>query len=290
MSDLFNAFEMSPVPAPAEDARPPEPFRGIYGMPMFVTVPTRDLEGSAEFWAEGFGFFTLFDIPGKLVHLRRWAFQDVLLVPAGDESVPADGNAAPAASAASSTPEIAGIPRVAVSFSCVLSQIETIAETCDRLIPGCVRGPRTEIGPLPARDRSDSARPTRRRDAHDELEGESRMPHLRTSGEQQPRGSTTDLDTESDRSRAEVRPISTRRATDLDASFDRSRRGSGPISTRVSTDFDAEADRSRCGNGPISAFVALGSIYGDSRVHRGPAQEDRPRPPLAAGREPRGRR
>ena len=151
MSDLFNAFEMSPVPAPAEDARPPEPFRGIYGMPMFVTVPTRDLEGSAEFWAEGFGFFTLFDIPGKLVHLRRWAFQDVLLVPAGDESVPADGNAAPAASAASSTPEkpgvsgVSGISGVAVSFSCVLSQIETIAETCDRLIPGCVRGPRSTL-------------------------------------------------------------------------------------------------------------------------------------------------
>lgn len=145
MSDFFNAFEMSPVPAPAEDARPPEPFRGIYGMPMFVTVPTRDLEGSAEFWAEAFGFFTLFDIPGKLVHLRRWAFQDVLLVPAGDESAPADGNAAPAASATSSTPEIAGIPRVAVSFSCVLSQIETIAETCDRLIPGCVRGPRSTL-------------------------------------------------------------------------------------------------------------------------------------------------
>ena len=150
MSDFFNAFEMSPVPAPAEDARPPEPFRGIYGMPMFVTVPTRDLEGSAEFWAEAFGFFTLFDIPGKLVHLRRWAFQDVLLVPAGDESAPADGNAAPAASAASSTPEK---PGVTVSFSCVLSQIETIAETCERLIPGCVRGPEALFG-TPSRSRS----------------------------------------------------------------------------------------------------------------------------------------
>ena len=40
----FNAFEMSPVPAPSEDAQPPEPFRGIYGMPMFVTVPTSDLD------------------------------------------------------------------------------------------------------------------------------------------------------------------------------------------------------------------------------------------------------
>ena len=36
--------------------------------------------------------------------------------------------------------------------------------------------PHTEIGPLPARDRSDSARPTRRRDAHDELESEGHMP------------------------------------------------------------------------------------------------------------------
>ena len=104
---------------------------------------------------------------------------------------------------------------------------------------------RTEFGPLPARDRSDSARPTRRRDAHDELEGESRMPHLRTSGEQQPRGSTTDLDTESDRSRAEVRPISTRVSTDLGAEADRSRREFRPISTRKRTDLGAELDRSR---------------------------------------------
>ena len=42
----FNAFEMSPVPTPSKDAQPPEPFHGIYGMPMFVTVPTSDLS----FW------------------------------------------------------------------------------------------------------------------------------------------------------------------------------------------------------------------------------------------------
>jgi hypothetical protein len=43
MSNYYNAFEMSPVPAPGVDAVAPEPFRGIYGMPVFVTVPTRDL-------------------------------------------------------------------------------------------------------------------------------------------------------------------------------------------------------------------------------------------------------
>jgi len=83
--------------------------------------------------------------------------------------------------------------------------------------------PHTEIGPLPARDRSNSARPTRRRSTHDKLEGESHMPHLRTVDEQQTRGSTTDLN----------------------AKLDRSRGGTGPISTRVSTDLDAEPDRSR---------------------------------------------
>ena len=90
--------------------------------------------------------------------------------------------------------------------------------------PGTPTTPHTEIGPVPARDRSDSTRANRRRDAHDELEGESHMPHLRTSGEQQPRGSTTDLEPEYDRSRREFRPISTRKRTDLGAELDRSRR------------------------------------------------------------------
>ena len=84
--------------------------------------------------------------------------------------------------------------------------------------------PHTKIGRIPPRDRSDSARPTRRRDAHDELESEGHMP--RTS--EPP---------------ANSRP----------AEPDRSRRGDGPISTRVSTDLGAEYDRSRAGERPISA-------------------------------------
>ena len=75
--------------------------------------------------------------------------------------------------------------------------------------------PHTEIGPLPARDRSDSARPTRRRSTHDKLKGESHMPHLKAIDEQQTRGSTTDLGAEPDRSRCGFRPISTRSTTDL---------------------------------------------------------------------------
>ena len=52
---------------------------------------------------------------------------------------------------------------------------------------------------------------------------------------------------EPDRSRAGVRPISTRKWTDLAAECDRSRAGSGPISTRSATDLGAELDRSRGG-------------------------------------------
>jgi hypothetical protein len=118
----YNAFEMSPVPAPGPDAVPPEPFRGIYGMPAFATIPTRDLAASADFWVRGLGFFELFSIPGRLVHLRRWAFQDVLLVPG--MSVPE---------------QPAG---VSLSFACVLGQVDSLAQACRALRPDSVDGPR----------------------------------------------------------------------------------------------------------------------------------------------------
>jgi hypothetical protein len=122
MSEHHDAFEISPVPAPGPDAVAPEPFRGIYGMPMFVTVPTTDLAASTNFWVRGLGFVELFSTPGRLVHLRRWAFQDVLLVPA--PSVPSRA------------------PAVSVSFACVLSQVDAIAEACRALRPDSVDGPR----------------------------------------------------------------------------------------------------------------------------------------------------
>lgn len=110
MSNYYNAFEMSPVPVPGPDAVAPEPFHGIYGMPSFVTIPTADLTASVDFWTRGLGFFDLFSVPGQLVHLRRWAFQDVLLVPSA------------------STPE--QVPTVSVSFACVLNQIDALVDAC----------------------------------------------------------------------------------------------------------------------------------------------------------------
>ncbi|CAM5482758.1 hypothetical protein SGLAM104S_06194 [Streptomyces glaucescens] len=121
MSDYYNAFEISPVPAPGPDAVPPEPFRGIYGMPAFATIPTNDLAASVDFWVRGLGFFELFSIPGRLVHLRRWAFQDVLLVAA--ESVPAQA------------------PAMSLSFACVLGEVDSLVEACRAVRPDSVDGP-----------------------------------------------------------------------------------------------------------------------------------------------------
>ncbi|ATL69433.1 VOC family protein [Nocardia terpenica] len=122
MSDYYNAFEVSPVPDPGPDAVAPEPFRGIYAMPAFVTIPTGDVAASVDFWVRGLGFIELFSVPGAIVHLRRWAFQDVLLVPTA--SVPEQ------------------TPALTVSFSCVLGQIDSLVETCRALRPNSVDGPR----------------------------------------------------------------------------------------------------------------------------------------------------
>jgi hypothetical protein len=110
----------SPVPMPGIDAAPAEIYREIYPMPMFVIAPTIDLEASKAFWIEGLGFVDLFSVPGQITHLRRWAFQDVLLVP----GTPETGEAA-----------------LKVSFSCVLAEIDPIAAACERLAPGSVEGP-----------------------------------------------------------------------------------------------------------------------------------------------------
>ena len=119
--------------------------------------------------------------------------------------------------------------------------------------------PHTEIGPLPARDRSRSARPTRRRGTHDKLEGEGRMPHLRPLA--------------SSRS-AVAQPISMRKRTDFGRDCDRSRCESGPISARVTTDL-----------GEFGEFRRLRSGW-RRRRERAPAHRRSPR----TGRTSRDRR
>ncbi|NLS10187.1 VOC family protein [Nesterenkonia sp. MY13] len=120
MTEIYPAFSISPVPQPSSDTPVPELFHGMYGMPAFVTVPTADLEASTRFWSEGLGFFDFFSAEGQFVHLRRWAFQDVLLVPG---QPPAQTSTA------------------AVSFACVENQLEEMAASCQRLLPGSASEP-----------------------------------------------------------------------------------------------------------------------------------------------------
>ncbi|UYO95790.1 VOC family protein [Microbacterium sp. M28] len=122
MTDHFNAFEMSPVPD-GPDAVAPGPFLGVYAMPMFVRVATKDMAASTEFWVRGLGFVDFFSIPGQIVHLRRWAFQDVLLVPADDD------------------PTTPAPSTVQIFVSCALGEIESVAAACAELAPGSVTGP-----------------------------------------------------------------------------------------------------------------------------------------------------
>lgn len=158
----------SPVPVPALDAAPPEVYRRHYGMPMYVTVPTGDLAASKEFWTRGLGFVDLFSIPGRLTHLRRWAFQDVLLV---SGEAPAEA------------------PATSVGVSCVLGQIDPIAARCEELLPGCTRGPEempwncvelTVITPEKARVVMTAARPI---DPHSAKADELRALGFRFPGE-----------------------------------------------------------------------------------------------------------
>lgn len=57
--------------------------RSIYVMPAFVTFACADLERTARWYLEALGFSVLARYPG-LVHLRRWRYQDILLVQGTD--------------------------------------------------------------------------------------------------------------------------------------------------------------------------------------------------------------
>src|SRR5262249_50155191 len=57
----------------------------IYVMPAFATLTVSDLAASRRWYVEGLGFAVLAEVPGPsgevaLVHLRRWRYQDLLLV------------------------------------------------------------------------------------------------------------------------------------------------------------------------------------------------------------------
>lgn len=91
-----------------------------------------------DFWVRGLGFFELFAIPGRLVHLRRWAFQDVLLVPAA--SVPEQAPPMSFSFACVTTPENARIVFTAAEPFDTASQEARNLEAVGITAPGTSRG------------------------------------------------------------------------------------------------------------------------------------------------------
>ena len=80
------------------DAAPPSTTidRGIYVMPQFVTFEVSDMAAARRWYVNGLGFVELAVLPGPdgepvLVHLRRFRYQDILLVPGRDPEEKASG-------------------------------------------------------------------------------------------------------------------------------------------------------------------------------------------------------
>ena len=122
----YTGAGISPVPEPGKNAEPPEPYRGIYLMPMFMCLYSHDLEESEVFWTQGLGFINLYTMPGMMIHLRRWAFQDVLIRKSGSNTGDSDTDM-----------ESIGSLSVAVTEK----QIGRIVDACERLRPGSTSAP-----------------------------------------------------------------------------------------------------------------------------------------------------
>jgi len=74
------------LPQPGQDLD-----RSIYVMPTFVTFECADIDRTARWYVDGLGFFVVAQYPG-LTHLRRWRYQDILLVDRqSDASTPSRG-------------------------------------------------------------------------------------------------------------------------------------------------------------------------------------------------------
>ena len=109
----MNAY-LSPVPVPSADAVSPGICREIYGMPAFATLIASNVAATVDWYVNGLGFIELFSMPGPggvpaLVHLRRWAFQDLLVRPAPETVV--SGNS------------------VTLSFAAVLAELDEFVAT-----------------------------------------------------------------------------------------------------------------------------------------------------------------
>ena len=100
--------------------------RGIYVMPQFVTFEVSDMDSARRWYVNGLGFVELAVLPGSdgdsvLVHLRRFRYQDILLVPGRDPEDKASG--------------------VRVSFAAGDEDLDARANIASRESGGVVEGP-----------------------------------------------------------------------------------------------------------------------------------------------------
>ncbi len=105
----------------------------IYVMPSFATLAVSNLEHSQHWYVEGLGFALLASVPGPsgevaLIHLRRWRYQDLLLVP---ERRPL-----------SSTPVD---PRIRLTFSAHGTDLEALVASARATGGGSVEGPTATV-------------------------------------------------------------------------------------------------------------------------------------------------
>lgn len=70
--------------------------RAIYAMPQWSRLPVTDLDASTRWYVDAVGFVVLATMPG-LVHLRRFRYQDILLVAASATVRPGSGSVGVAA-------------------------------------------------------------------------------------------------------------------------------------------------------------------------------------------------
>ncbi len=118
------------APTPPQDFEIPIPEidREIYVMSMFATLPVKDLDASRA-WYAALGFVELAVMPApdgsvQVVHLRRYRYQDLLLVPAEGEVS-------------------AGGARVSFAHTAPIEDLETVADALREVGYGEVTGPST---------------------------------------------------------------------------------------------------------------------------------------------------
>lgn len=100
--------------------------RDIYPMPSFPKLAVADLAATVAWFTGALDFIDLFTMPGPngpvLVHLRRWRYQDILVVPT-------EGPVAPLG------------PRIQLTFAAEFEELEALAARARSYGGGTVEGP-----------------------------------------------------------------------------------------------------------------------------------------------------